>query len=204
MCRAGAVPQTRSNSTKSEWHRRPTERGRALPNIEAEPSRHKWHALWTRSHCERLVHDQLEAKGFHPFMPTIATWSLRGGKQHQIGLPMFPGYLFLHDALDKISYLEVRKSRGLVALLGQSWDRLAVIPNHEIASIERLQQAEVPVSPHPFLREGQRVRVMHGPLAGVEGILVQVKPNKGRLILSVDLLQRSVSAEIDSSAVAAA
>jgi len=179
-------------------------REQRLPGLETAQLAPAWHALWTRSHCEKLVRDQLEAKGFHPYMPTIATWSTRGGQKHQIGLPMFPGYLFLHDALDKLGYIEVRKSRGLVALLGQSWDRLAVIPNIEIAAIEKLQAAGVAVAPHPYLRAGQRVRVLRGPLAGLEGILLHIKSNKSRLVVSVDILQRSVSAEIDCSAVAAA
>jgi transcription antitermination factor NusG len=54
------------------------------------------------------------------------------------------------------------------------------------------------------LREGKRVRVIRGPLEGVEGILMQLKPTKGRLVISIDLLQRSVAAEIDCSAVASA
>ncbi len=164
----------------------------------------RWHALWTRSHCERLVHDQLAAKGFHPFLPTIASWSTRAGRQHQIGIPMFDSYLFLHGVVDKNAYIEVRKSRGLVTILGQRWDRLATIPDHEIAAIQRLVGAGLPVVSHPYLREGRRVRVVRGPLTGAEGILLEVKPSKGRLVLSVDLLQRSVAAEVDCSAVAAA
>jgi transcription antitermination factor NusG len=164
----------------------------------------RWHALWTHSHCERLVHDQLAAKGFHPFLPTIASWSVRGGRQHQVGIPMFAGYLFLHGAVDKNAYIEVRRSRGLVAILGERWNRLATIPDHQIVAIQRLQGAGLPVVSHPYLREGRRVRVVRGPLAGLEGILLEVKPLKGRLVLSVDLLQRSVATEVDCSAVAAA
>jgi len=180
-----------------------------LPQIETatcevvQPAA-QWHALWTRSHCEKLVRDQLAAKGFHPFLPTLANWSTRGGRQHQIALPMFPGYIFLPDVLDKLAYIEVRKSRGLVALLGQGWDKLAVIPQAEIASVLRMQAAEVEIAPHPYLRVGRRVRVVRGPLAGTEGFLVEVKANRGRLVVSVELLQRSVSAEVDCSAVAAA
>jgi transcription antitermination factor NusG len=58
--------------------------------------------------------------------------------------------------------------------------------------------------PHPYLKEGRRVRITHGPLTGVEGILVQSKPGKGLLVLSVELLQRSVAVEVACSAVVAA
>jgi transcription antitermination factor NusG len=65
-------------------------------------------------------------------------------------------------------------------------------------------QAELPVVAHPYLREGQRVRITQGPLAGVEGILLQTKLQKGLLVLSIDLLQRSVAVEVDCTAVVAA
>jgi len=64
--------------------------------------------------------------------------------------------------------------------------------------------AHVPVLPHPYLREGQRARIRRGPLADVEGILVRTKPNKGLLVLSVNLFQRSVAVEVDCTWVVAA
>ena len=117
---------------------------------------------------------------------------------------MFPSYLFLHHTLDKTSYLEVIKARGLVRILGERWDRLSVIPDAEILSIQTVLQARVPILPHPYLKEGQRVRIIEGPLTGAEGLLVESKPTKGLLVLSVDLLQRSVAVEVDCSVVVAA
>lgn len=167
----------------------------------APTSRLKWHALWTRSHCERLVHDQLVAKAFQVFLPEVDVWSTRGGVRRLIPAPMFPGYLFLHVAMDKTSYIEVIKARGLVRILGEQWDRLDVVPDGQVDALERVVAARVPVLAHPFLREGQRVRITRGPLADVEGVLVQSKPNKGFLVLSVDLLRRSVAVEVDCTQV---
>jgi transcription termination/antitermination protein NusG len=163
-----------------------------------------WHALFTRSHCEQLVCDQLTAKGFHLFLPRISVWSQRAGKRHLISIPMFPGYLFLRHAIDKASYIDVRKARGLVRVLGECWDKPSVIPDAEIEAIQTTLNACLPIMPHPYLREGQRVRITQGSLRGVEGILVQSKPGKGLLILSVELLQRSVAVEVDCSIVTAA
>lgn len=163
-----------------------------------------WYALYTRSHCEQLVWDQLGAKGFHLFLPRIDVWSQRAGKRHLISVPMFPGYLFLRHAIDKASYINVCKARGLVRILGERWDRLSVIPDAEIEAIQTVLNTSLPVMPHPYLREGQRVRITQGPLRGIEGILVQSKPAKGLLILSVDLLQRSVAVEVDCRVVTAA
>lgn len=165
--------------------------------VECLPEVSPWHALWTHSHCERLVYDQLTAKRFEAFFPTIDVWSRRGGTRHRIQAPMFPGYLFLRHSMDKASYIEVRQTRGLVSVLGERWDRLAVVPTHEITAIQALWQSRLAVRPHTFLREGQRVRIVRGPFVDVEGILVRQKPNTGLLVVSVELLQRSVAVEVD-------
>jgi transcription termination/antitermination protein NusG len=170
----------------------------------AHQTRPQWYALYTRSHCEQLVYEQLAARGFLVFLPKLDVWSRRGGVRHRISMPMFPSYLFLHRTMDKISYIEISKARGLVRILGERWDRLSIVPESEIDAIQRVLQAELPVAPHPYLREGQRVRIMYGPLTGVEGILVQSKPNKGLLVLSIELLRRSIAVEVDATVVGVA
>jgi transcription antitermination factor NusG len=164
----------------------------------------EWYALYTRSHCEQLVRDQLAAKGFHLFLLKVEIWSRRGGVRRSIAVPLFSSYLFLRHTMDKHGYIEVRKARGLVRILGERWDRLAVVPEAEIAAVQRVVAGQLPVWAHPYLREGQRVRITQGPLAGVEGLLVEGKWHKGLLVLSIDLLQRSVAVEVDCTAVVAA
>jgi transcription antitermination factor NusG len=134
-------------------------------------------------------------------MPEIATWSRRGGEAHLIQTPMFPGYLFVRAAIDKQRYVDLLRARGLVRVLGDGWDRLAPIPDAEIDAIQRVVDAGVPVLPHAHLTRGDRVTVVDGPLAGVEGIFVHHHPHKGRLVLSVDLLGRSVAVDIDCTAI---
>ena len=161
----------------------------------------QWFALWTNSHCEQLVHDSLAARGFRVFLPLAGAWSRRAGVRRLITRPMFPGYLFVHEVMDKQTYIEVVKTRGLVRVLGERWDKLAPIDENEIEAIRRLVMADVPVLPHPYLREGQRVRITDGALAGTEGYFVRSRPNRGLLVISIGLLQRSVAVEIQSSAV---
>jgi transcription termination/antitermination protein NusG len=169
-----------------------------------DPPLQHWFALYTRSHCEQLVYSQLMAKGFHAFLPRIEVWSRRAGQQDLVSLPMFANYLFLHHAMDKVSYLKVRQARGLVRILGERWDRLGVIPDADVEAIQKVLHARVPVLPHPYLKEGQRVRIMSGPLAGAEGIFIHHRPEKGMVVLAVDLLQRSIAVEIECSVVVAA
>jgi transcriptional antiterminator NusG len=157
----------------------------------------KWYVLWTRSHYEQIVFDQLHVKGFHPFSPRLDVWSRRGGIRYRSSVPMFPGYVFLHHVMDKVNYIEILKTMGLARILGRGWGQFATVPDREIEAIERLMQTHLSTVSHPYLREGQRVRVTHGPLMGVEGILVNVRSKKGLLVLSVNLLQRSVAIELD-------
>lgn len=183
-------------SSQTEAHAAIVGRSRDPVNAPA------WYVLWTRSHCEQLVHDQLSARGFESFLPKISQWSRRNGLRHLVRAPMFPGYLFLrHDAMDKMSYIEVCKTKGLVRILGERWDHLGTVPSGEIEAIQKVIEAELPAMPHPYLREGQRVRVARGPLANAEGILVKSEPKRGVLVLSVDLLRRSVGVEIDCTMV---
>jgi transcriptional antiterminator NusG len=160
-----------------------------------------WYAVWTRSHCERLVVDQLAAKGFSTFLPEVGTWSKRQGQMHVVSTPMFPGYLFVRQRMDKYAYVEMLKVRGLVRILEDGWNRLTPIAEHEVAAVQRVVDAKVPVFPHGSLHEGDHVRVTEGPLKDVEGTFIQDKPGCGRLVVSIGLLGRGVAVEVDGTSV---
>jgi transcription termination/antitermination protein NusG len=163
-----------------------------------------WYAIWTRSHSEQMVADQLLAKGLDIFLPKLSVWSRRGGVRRAIRVPMFSGYLFLRADVDKNTYLDVIKARGVVRMLGERWDCLSPISYREMEALQQLVNSGLAVTPHSYLREGQRVRVTAGPLKGVDGILIENRSEKGILILSVELLRRSVAVQIDCTWVAAA
>ena len=167
----------------------------------ADTSSEEWYAIWLRSHYEHTVERQLSAKGFHTFLPEITTWSKTGGPKRSIRTPMFPGYLFVRDALDKDRYIAMLKVRGIVRILEDGWSRLTPVPAGDIDAIQQLAQADVLVSPHAHLQQGVRVRVLQGPLTGLEGIFVQDRPSKGRLVVSVNMLGRSVAVDMDNVAV---
>jgi transcription termination/antitermination protein NusG len=198
-CTEGGEALLESIQTITGW-----DAGQAAPvDVLAGSAAGSWLALWTHSHCEQLVHDQIVEKGFCVFLPKVDVWSRRRGVQRLIQTPMFPGYLFLRlgHAMDKATYVEVSRVRGLVRVLGERWDRPAVVPNDEMQAIERVIAARQRVLPYPYLKEGQRARINKGPLAGIEGILVEAKPQRGLLVLSVHLLQRSVAVIVDGTEV---
>lgn len=161
----------------------------------------QWFAVWTHSHCEQLVHDQLIEKGFQAFLPTVGEWVRRAGTRRLVSRPMFTGYLFVNHAIDKRSYIDIVSTRGLARILGERWDRLAPVPDAEINAIEQVVASRLTTMPYPYLREGQRGRITDGPLAGLEGVFVRSRRNRALLVLSVELLHRSVAVEVDSYAV---
>lgn len=118
--------------------------------------------------------------------------------------PLFPGYLFLRDQLSGPRYVEILKARGLVGVLGGRNGGPDHIQDSEIEAIRALVLSDLPVSPYPYLRTGQRVRITDGPLTNVEGILVDRRADKGLLVLSVHLFRRSVAVEVDCALAVAA
>lgn len=137
------------------------------------------------------------------FLPKAPMWSRRAGSQRRVERPLFPGYLFVHHVLDKYSYIEILKARGVVRVLGDRWDALSRIPHEEVAAIRQLVRADAPLLPHQYLTSGTRVRIGAGPFEGVEGIFVRSKPNRGLLVVSIMLLQRSVAVEVDCTLIEA-
>jgi len=189
--------------TVEPWssHDRWRSRAAGTPSLREGTARASWYALWTHSHCEQIAHDQLLQKGFAAFLPTVDVWSRRRGVRRLVRAPMFPSYLFVRHAMDKVAYLEVSKVRGVVRVLGERWDRLATIPEEEMAAIAQVTEARQPVLPFPYLKEGQRARITRGPLTGVEGFLAEARPRQGLLVLSIHLLQRSVAVVVDGTSV---
>src|SRR5206468_9100359 len=94
-------------------------------------------------------------------------------------------------------YVEILKARGVVRILEGGWHRLTTIADEEINAIERVIESGAPLSSLPYFHQGDRVRVVEGPLAGLEGLFVRDKPHRGRLVVSVKLLQTSVAVEVD-------
>ena len=152
-----------------------------------------WYALRVRSNFEWAVNAALAGKDYEAFLPTYRTRRRWSDRTKEIDAPLFRGYTFCR--FDPARRLPILTTPGVVSIIGSSAGPIQV-DEREIASVRGMVASGVVVGPWPFLREGQFVAVEHGPLAGVEGIIVSFK-NQYRLVVSVTLLQRSVAVEID-------
>jgi transcription antitermination factor NusG len=156
-----------------------------------------WYAIYTRHQHEKVISQILTAKGLEVFLPLYNSTRRWKDRTVHLALPLFPCYLFLRGMEER--RLDVVTTPGIVSVLSVNGEP-AVIPESEIEAVRKAIEWGNRVEPHPFLRVGDRVRVISGPLQGLEGILVR-KKNLCRLVLSVELLERSASVEVDVSSV---
>lgn len=155
----------------------------------------QWYVAQTRSNFEKRIASELALKGVHAYLPCLEEVHRWKDRSQRVSLPLFSGYVFVRITDSPESRLQVLASAGVVRLLG-SGANLEPVLEAELNSIRLLLASSVPCQRHPFLRAGDPVRIKRGPLKGCEGYLDRSK-NTTRLVVSVSLLSRSVSAELD-------
>jgi len=160
-----------------------------MPEI---PTTH-WYALHVRSRHEKTVHSQLEAKQQDVFLPLYTARNKWGDRWRSVSLPLFPGYIFCRfDPADRYSVLATSGVIDIVRVGSEP----APIETQEIEAVQLIVNSAVRAEPYPTLVKGQKVVLTDGPLTGLTGTLTQIR-NTCRLVVSVELLCRSVSVEID-------
>ena len=153
-----------------------------------------WYAIYTRHQHEKSAASLLERKQFEVFLPVYRTVHRWQDRNQPVVLPLFPCYLFLRGGLDrKLDILRTPGIRWLVENGGHACE----VPEGEIAALRKICSVGTLVRPHLFLKQGDRVRIRSGPLAGTQGFFVREK-NQCRVVVSVELLRQGVSLEIDS------
>ena len=156
-----------------------------------------WFALRLRSNYARTSQAHLRERGYEPFAPSYRVEQRWSDRVKQVERFLFPGYVFCRfDPHDRLPVLSVP---GVVDVVGFGKSPQA-IPDEEMERVRRMVESGLPLAPYPYVQVGQAVLIDRGPLAGVEGILVEVK-GKTRLVVSVNLLRRSVSAEVERHAI---
>jgi transcription antitermination factor NusG len=152
-----------------------------------------WYAIHVRSRFEKAVSWNLRGKGYEEFLPLYVRRARWSDRIKDVQLPLFPGYVFCQfDVNHRLPILTVP---GVNAIVGIGKTPTAIEPV-ELESVRSVLLSHTQCEPWPYLAIGERVRVESGPLAGTEGI-VQLIKNVYRLVISINLLQRSVAVEID-------
>lgn len=161
----------------------------------AETSPAQWYALYTCSRHEKQVAAQLHQRSIEFLLPLYSSVRRWKDRRVNIQLPLFPGYIFVHTSLKhRIELLSVPGAVRFVSFNGHP----AALPESDLLRLRAGLDQGLLAQPHPYLKVGRRVRVRSGPLAGTEGILLR-KKDQFRLIVSIDLIMRSVAVEIDAA-----
>ena len=156
-----------------------------------------WFALTVKPRYEKAVARALRGKNLEEFLPLYRQDRAWSDRVKAVEFPLFSGYVFC-----RFSYADrfaVLNTPGVTAILGAG-AIYAPIPDDEIAAIRTVVNSGLRARPWPYLVPGQMVRIESGPLAGVRGTVLR---NKGVtcVVVTVELLQRSIAAEVDRGAV---
>ena len=152
-----------------------------------------WFALTVKPRHEKTVEKQLRILGLDPFLPLYRSRRSWSDRSKTLDLCLFPGYVFCHFGYE--SRLRVLNQASVTSIVGFGKEP-APVPEREIESIRRLLASGRALSPWPYLRAGQQVRINRGALEGVSGTLLRER-DEYRVVVSIELLQRSVAVEID-------
>jgi len=165
--------------------------------IHLPPNESRWYAVHTGVNQEKNVGSQLELRGIEYFLPLYQSARRWSDRRVVLDLPLFPGYLFVHILLsERLRVLQIPRVAHLVGFQGQPMP----LRDEEVDILRRGVAQGRSVEPHPYLVVGRRVRVIDGPFEGAEGVLVRRK-NSLRVVVSLELLMRSISIEIDEALV---
>jgi transcription termination/antitermination protein NusG len=152
-----------------------------------------WFAVRVRPNYEKPVAAALRGKGFEEFLPLVRSKRQWSDRVKIMDLPLFPGYLFCRLNLEE--RLPLLTTPGFLYLVGVGKNPEPV-DESEIAGIQAVLRSGLTVTPWPNLVVGQKVQLKHGPLRGLEGVLTKIA-NRHRIYVSVTLLKRSISVEVD-------
>lgn len=172
-------------------------KGSHRTTMSAGAASERWFALQVRTRWESSTAFLLSGKGYQTLLPTYKAKKHGHGKLKDGQAPLFPGYVFCQ--FDAQNRLPILVTPGVISVVGRGRVPLPV-DESEVAAIQTMVASGLPVEPWPYLELGQRIRIESDALRGLEGILINIKGNH-RIVVSVSLLRRSVSLEVDRSSV---
>ncbi len=157
-----------------------------------------WYAVYVRSRHEFSVQAQLQHFNIENYLPAVERLSRWKDRKKLVTFPLFPGYLFVRIENRKEAFLSVLKIPGVVKFLSLRPGPPDPVPDAQIEGLKNLVACGRDIEPYHYLKQGQRVRIKWGPLAGVEGVLVE-KRGQQMLVLAIDILQQGASVRIDAA-----
>jgi transcription antitermination factor NusG len=155
----------------------------------------KWYAVHTMARHEKRVAAQFLEKKVFTFLPLLQQVHRWSDRQSKVEVPLFSCYAFVRIVPTAENRVKVTRTPGVLGFVGDKGLGTS-IRDEEIESLRTAMREMIPCLAHPFIKTGKRVRILGGCLDGIEGILERQGPDQ-TLIVSVELLQRSISIRVN-------
>jgi transcription antitermination factor NusG len=172
---------------------------RKLMRVDLSGLQNRWLAVQVRCGWEFSTSSCLKEGGYETFCPTYLKRREWSDRIKVLTTPLFPGYLFVR--FRNVQQQPIVSAPGVIRLLCVG-NRPLPVEDFEIQSLQAMNRAGFTCGPCAFMKIGQEVEIAEGALQGLRGHIVQIK-GKHRLIISVELLRKSVFVEIDGYKIAA-
>jgi len=154
-----------------------------------------WYAIHTRSRFEQKVYDGFCGKSVEAFLPKMQVMSRRKDRRKKIFIPLLPGYVFVRFDMNPETYWDIIKTIGVVRMVG--FEGKPVPANEEeVNSLMVLNGTDRTVQNRKYMKRGDRVMIMEGPLKGLVGFYLRHKGQTDKVVVSVELLHRSLAVEV--------
>lgn len=168
--------------------------GRALETFTRAAAATPWYAIYTRSRHEKRVAAQLAEKKIPTFLPLRVEVHRWQDRYKKVDMPLFRGYVFAQYQHESAARISILRTTGVVRIVGFG-PQDAAVPGEQIETLQRLLETRQLLHRHRYLQVGERVKVITGALAGVEGILVRVK-KRDRLVIAIEPIRQAVAVEL--------
>lgn len=156
----------------------------------------KWYAIHSRSRHEDVVLKGLEKRLIEAFVPKMQIMSRRKDRRKRILAPILRGYVFVHSDLSPNQYWDILKTYGVVRIIGIQGKPVPV-KDDEMLSLKKLHGTDRTVRNQAYIKEGDRIMIMEGPLKGLTGFYLRHKGKTDKVVISIELLQRSLALEVE-------
>jgi transcription antitermination factor NusG len=155
-----------------------------------------WYAIRVRAQQETIASQSLKGRGLEEFLPLFDSRRCWTDRVKVVARPLLAGYVFCRFSPNQLPL--VLDAAGCVQVV-KFGAQLAPVPDEDIQALRRLVESGL-ASPHPYVCAGTPVRICSGAFKNLEGYVQRIK-NRDQLIISLHLLQRSVSVQLETDAV---
>lgn len=167
-------------------------------SVSLDDSNLHWTAVYCKPRQEKALAWDLQRRQITYFLPMVMRETFSGGRKRRNMYPVFESYLFLAAGNDE--RLAVLKTNRILQLIEISEvDQPSF--RHEICGLElTLRRSPEGFDFYPGIAKGKRVRIIGGPMLGVEGVIIKIG-NHARLWVGVTMMGAGVTVEIHSDLV---